>query len=554
MRNKAAIVTLVLVACTGAAFLPTLREHLVVEDAPGGGVLVTPGDAVPTVDRRGGGNAVVTWEATKIRGPLRPDPVTPDAADGWNDSVFGVNANFPNPYISAFPFANRMRNAGWWQRTGGAMASVDALGFPTEAASTQVVAGGFDYSAHAGAWTLVWAPATADVTLQGGGSQLVSRAPGRSVFDVPGSGGLFVRTDRALTKCELWLPGTEGLLVNPAYARDLRSAGSGVYRMMDLIHLAEHGVIDGRKGWIASWASRPRMEDCRWGTNAGVPWEAVFLLANEVRSKYLWVTLPHLADETYVRGVASLARALLAPEIVVVLEWSNEAWNTGFTQGNYYKRLDQRRPGLPAGRDAARAFEWWFAEWNDATRTFPVVMGHQATPSFTRDMLSTANANGRVRGVGCAQYVKPARTTSEGWLIGSDRDTGVCPNCPTPDEVIDALVLALPTTFQGLQAHHAIAEEAGLALCVYEWGPSLYGNFFPYADAYLQADALDRMAEEVVAPLAQAQADAGVFLSAFYAFRQAPSGRDGSWALSYGPGQFGPKWRVWAASVAAHRR
>jgi hypothetical protein len=345
----------------------------------------------------------------------------------------------------------------------------------------------------------------------------------------------------------------EGKLVNPTYAKDLRDAGCSVYRMMDLIHLAEQGIIDGKKGWLANWATRPDMNDCRWGTNAGVPWEATFALANEIRCKYLWVTLPHLADETYVRGVAALARDTLVPGMVVVLEWSNEVWNTGFTQGNHYKRIDTRKPGIPAGQDAARAFEWWLAEWTDVTRVFPVVMGHQANVAFVRDMLSTANANNRVRGVGCAQYAKPSKEQTAAWLLDAVRG-GECPNCPTSEEVVDAIVANLSQTLDGLTAHKRVATDAGLVLCVYEWGPSLFGLYYPYAEAYAQADALAGMAEDVMQPLVQAQVEAGVFLSAFYAFRQAPSGRDGTWALSYGPGHFGPKWRVWEAAVAANRR
>lgn len=557
MKRRSVILTILAAsACTGALFVPSVRDHLVVEKAPGGEVLITPGDEVPTIDRRDGRDLVVTWEATKIKGPLAPLEKPPvDPAPTLNDSVFGVNANFPNPYISAFPFSNRMRNAQWWMRADKTLATVDDRGFPLEAASTQVVSGGFDYKTHAGDWTLVYEPVTANVVLQGGGSRQVEATPGRKVYSVPGSGGLTVKTDGVLTKCELWLPGSEGTLVNEDYAEDLREAGCGVFRMMDLIRLAEHGIIEqgGKKGWIADWAKRPKMDDCRWGTNAGVPWEAIFLLSNEIRCKYLWVTLPHLADQTYVRGVAALARDTLAPGVVVVLEWSNEIWNTGFTQGNYYKRIDTRKPGIPAGKDAAQAFEWWLAEWPDPTRVFPVVMGHQATPQFVRDMLPEANKNGRVRGVGCAQYAKPSKATVEGWLVDAVKG-GECPNCPTSDEVVDAVIANLQQTLDGLAAHKLIAAEHRLALCIYEWGPSLYGMYYPYADAYAQADALQEMADGVVAPLAQAQVEAGVFLSCFYAFRQAPSGRDGTWALSYGPGQFGAKWRVWQAAVAAQRR
>ena len=143
-------------------------------------------------------------------------------------------------------------------------------------------------------------------------------------------------------------------------------------------------------------------------------------LANELGAKHFWITLPHLADETYVKGVAALARDILDPGIVVVLEWSNEAWNIAFTQGVYYRGINPQSPGTPAGQDAAQAFEWWLEEWPQTERVFPVVMGWQAdNGTFASQMLATANANGRVRGVGCAQYAKPSNQRIEEWSAGA---------------------------------------------------------------------------------------------------------------------------------------
>jgi len=59
--------------------------------------------------------------------------------------------------------------------------------------------------------------------------------------------------------------------------------------------------------------------------------ETLIQLANEVGADP-WFTMPHQADEEYVRAFASFVRDHLDPRLKIHVEYSNETWNRGFQQ------------------------------------------------------------------------------------------------------------------------------------------------------------------------------------------------------------------------------
>ncbi len=54
-------------------------------------------------------------------------------------------------------------------------------------------------------------------------------------------------------------------------------------------------------------------------------------LCNRV-DRDMWVTLPDQADDDYAYQLALLIDARVAPHLKVYVEWSNETWNTIFSQ------------------------------------------------------------------------------------------------------------------------------------------------------------------------------------------------------------------------------
>ena len=63
----------------------------------------------------------------------------------------------------------------------------------------------------------------------------------------------------------------------------------------------------------------------------GVAWEHMIQLANDAE-KDAWINVPHLADDDYVRQLAQLWRDNYDPQRTLYVEWSNEPWNTHYSQ------------------------------------------------------------------------------------------------------------------------------------------------------------------------------------------------------------------------------
>lgn len=66
----------------------------------------------------------------------------------------------------------------------------------------------------------------------------------------------------------------------------------------------------------------------------GVAWEYVIEVANRAR-KNLWVNIPIHASDDYIRGLAELLKRDLHPDAVIYIEYSNEVWNSLFSQYEY---------------------------------------------------------------------------------------------------------------------------------------------------------------------------------------------------------------------------
>lgn len=89
------------------------------------------------------------------------------------------------------------------------------------------------------------------------------------------------------------------------------------------------------------WETRPQGEDASWA-HFGVPLEIMLALANGER-KNIWVNMPHLADDAYVRAFAQAVRKGLDPALRVYVEYSNEVWNFQFAQTRWADAQAQAR-------------------------------------------------------------------------------------------------------------------------------------------------------------------------------------------------------------------
>lgn len=158
--------------------------------------------------------------------------------------------------------------------------------------------------------------------------------PGRIEFDVtPSNGGIYVKLVRTnpqnpVRNIRVILPGFEATYQQqPFHPQFLaRSQYFKVLRFMNWGRANESKV--------RSWSQRTRPTSYSQGGDAGVCYELMIRLANELDADP-WFSIPHLADDDYVRQLATLTRDTLEPGRKVHIEYSNEVWNGGFSQHHY---------------------------------------------------------------------------------------------------------------------------------------------------------------------------------------------------------------------------
>ncbi|KEJ89261.1 hypothetical protein [Sulfitobacter donghicola] len=93
----------------------------------------------------------------------------------------------------------------------------------------------------------------------------------------------------------------------------------------------------------SKWELRPLKQDASWAHH-GVPLEVMMGLAGEL-GKDIWINIPHLADDTYVRNFAQTVREGLSPTQKVYVEYSNEVWNFQFAQTRWADEQAKARWG-----------------------------------------------------------------------------------------------------------------------------------------------------------------------------------------------------------------
>ncbi|MEJ2465394.1 MAG: thrombospondin type 3 repeat-containing protein [Candidatus Thiodiazotropha sp.] len=139
---------------------------------------------------------------------------------------------------------------------------------------------------------------------------------------------------------------------------------------------------------LSNWADRSKPTDLTYMSNAGVPLETMIDLVNTL-DQHAWFTLPHKADDNFIREFAKLTLQRLDTDQKVYVEYSNEVWNRSFPQSAW--ALNMAKQAWPN----AQVFEWslisnwvgkrtseiceiWKSEWGADSNRVVCVMGAQA--------------------------------------------------------------------------------------------------------------------------------------------------------------------------------
>lgn len=237
-----------------------------------------------------------------------------------------------------------------------------------------------------------------------------------------------------------------------------------------------------------TWDDRPRPEDATWASH-GVPVEVMVELANRTGTDP-WFTLPHGADDDYVRHFAQYVHDHLAPGLRAHAEWSNEVWNFLFSQARWAEEQGQARWGVERGGDvwvqyagtrAAEVADIWAEVFADAPDRLVRVVGVQTGwPGLEEPMLYAPLRQAE----GLPAPVQSFDAYAVTGYFGYDED-GFIPTLRRWMAAGDATAQLTRALREGsindmvtrLWPHHAqVAREHGLAFLMYEGGSHLVGG------------------------------------------------------------------------------
>lgn len=282
----------------------------------------------------GGGNGVDPGAASA-------EARSPNARN--SGSPLGVNLEPLSDWARLPPFVDMMKTSRHWGSVDAPWdesAPVDALGWPTGDAGVVVRVDDMDAAdtdtsyqyLPAGTYRLQFTgratvtPVASAISIT---NATYDSATNRSAADI-------VVAEGASKNLMLAFRGTAGgvkdvTLRRPGYAdtetftREFKAAVApfGTLRFMDF--LATNNSAN------AQWSQRTTPASASQASIKGGAYEYAIQMANDL-DKDIWLNIPARADDAYIRSLANLLRTSLAPGRVVYLEYSNEVWNTLFSQ------------------------------------------------------------------------------------------------------------------------------------------------------------------------------------------------------------------------------
>jgi hypothetical protein len=272
---------------------------------------------------------------------------------------------------------------------------------------------------------------------------------------------------------------------------------------------------------VVNWSDRAQVTDPSQATAKGVAWEYVVDLAN-VTHKDIWINIPVGATDDYVKQLATLLKGSLSSGIHVYVEYSNEVWNTSFSQTftNLNAAVAEVQAGLNSGTpsnlmysgetaknpDGTFVHQWDWANRRVArtimqiSNDFASVWGSAAIDNQIRPVLASQMANPWLVETGL-EYLEKTFGAPKQFLYaiagapyfnlnGQDSNTNL-----TTDQVLAALSASIDSVQTQFQAYAHWGTYYGLNDLAYEGGPDTFG---PNNIAAKKAASLDPRMEGLV--------------------------------------------------------
>jgi hypothetical protein len=250
---------------------------------------------------------------------------------------------------------------------------------------------------------------------------------------------------------------------HPIFLQSVRHFG--VIRFMDW------GVTNNSS--IQRWDQRSKLSDAIWAKR-GVPFEVMIELANTLHV-HPWINIPHQADDNFIVSLAAMVKSTLNLGLVAHIEYSNEVWNSGFSQYRY---------AADRGRALGLASVDWEAGWRfyalrskevfqyfenvfGGTSRIKRILASQAASSYVSEtILKTGDAYVYADALAIAPYF--------GHEYGGAQASAVA--TWSPDQLFTSLLnSSIPTSIGWMRAQKGMADKYGVELVAYEGGQHLVG-------------------------------------------------------------------------------
>ena len=225
------------------------------------------------------------------------------------------------------------------------------------------------------------------------------------------------------------------------------------------------------------WGQRVQPDQDTQAGPHGVALEHCIALGNTL-SKDIWLCVPHLASDDYVRRMAELARDTLDPELVCHVEYSNEVWNSQFEQALWAEEqgllLDLSENPFQArllfyAQRSTRVFELWREVFGESAeeRLVCVLAGQAVNPWTAETILGAPGAAAAADAYAIAPYF--------GASFGSPENAAKTKSYTT-DELFAALEGDLTEVLGAVHRTVEVAAQHDLPLIAYEAGQHLAGH------------------------------------------------------------------------------
>lgn len=346
------------------------------------------------------------------------------------DKGLGMNLTHHRYYSASIPFVDVFKKTRpWWPNSGTVNLTEDGWVASLEPGQTATAMVFNDLNGHypGGVYNIFYeGEGTISV---GGDASLLSSETGHITANVvTSSKGIRIKLESTnpenpIRNIRVIIPGYENSYeTQPFYPPfvDLIKQFK-VVRFMDWMQTNDSNVT--------TWSDRTRADYATQDMPAGVAAEWIIDLANTAKVNP-WITLPHKADDDYVRRLAELYRDRLDPDLKVYLEYSNEVWNGQFDQHSYAQNAaaaigDTSNSAFLTyySHRSVQVFDIWTDVFGGTDRVVRVMAGQGANAFTGKKALSYNDAYKKSDAYAIAPYMNlggdyDKSTTDPTYLLG----------------------------------------------------------------------------------------------------------------------------------------